>query len=189
MKLRESGMPGEVFWETLFDVDLVLHRLHIGRTLRDAVELGCGYGTFSLPIAKAISGTLRTYDIEDAMVKRTCERASEAGMQSLLCEQRDVFETGFPAAAGSQDGAFLFNILHCEEPVRILREAARVISPAGAVYVIHWRHDSSTPRGPSMDIRPKPQECVRWGAEAGLKLGPEGVLDLPPWHYGILLSK
>jgi len=29
MKLRESGMPDEAYWETLFDVPLILDRLGI----------------------------------------------------------------------------------------------------------------------------------------------------------------
>ena len=47
MKLRESGMPEEGLWETLFDVGLILDRLGIDDTVQDIVELGCGYGTFT----------------------------------------------------------------------------------------------------------------------------------------------
>ena len=43
MRIRESGMPEEGYWESLFDVDLVLNRLGIGRSLRDVAELGCGH--------------------------------------------------------------------------------------------------------------------------------------------------
>jgi hypothetical protein len=51
------------------------------------------------------------------------------------------------------------------------------------VLVIHWRH-GETPRGPSLDIRPRPQEIIAWAADADLQ--PLGdVLDLPPWHYGL----
>ena len=187
MKLRESGMPAEELWETLFDVPLVLERFQIGPVVADAVELGCGYGTFSVPIAKRISGTLRTFDIDAAMVERTRERASLLGVRGLLCELRDVFETGFPVPAGSQDAVFLFNILHGEDPVRLLKESARVLRGAGAIYVIHWRHDPATPRGPPLNIRPKPEDCVRWAEEAGLLLGAGGIVDLPPWHYGLTL--
>ena len=47
MKLRESGMPEECYWETLFNVELILNRLEINERHRDVVELGCGYGTFT----------------------------------------------------------------------------------------------------------------------------------------------
>jgi len=49
MRLRESGMPEESFWETLFDVNLILDRLEIDKRVGEVVELDCGYGTFTLP--------------------------------------------------------------------------------------------------------------------------------------------
>lgn len=78
MKLRESGMPEEAYWETLLDVPLILDRLGVDARLRNVVEFGCGYGTFTIPVAERISGTLATYDVDPAMVERTRERAAAA---------------------------------------------------------------------------------------------------------------
>lgn len=185
MKLRESGMPEEAYWETLLDVPLILDRLGINRELRDVVELGCGYGTFTLPVAKRISGVLTTFDIEAEMVERTRQRAARAGVGNILYVVADVFADGFGGEPASQDACLLFNILHCEQPVQLLAEAARVVRPAGYIYVIHWRHDPATPRGPTMEIRPRPGQMANWAKAAGLLASSEGVLDLPPWHYGI----
>jgi len=184
MKLRESGMPEEAYWETLLDVPLILDRLGINRELRDVVELGCGYGTFTLPVARRISGVLTTFDIEQAMVERTRQRAAQAGVSNVLYVLDDVFANGFGGAPASKDACLLFNILHCEQPVRLLAEAARVVRPAGFVQVIHWRYDPATPRGPSMEIRPRPEQIIEWAGMAGLAAS-GSVLDLPPWHYGI----
>ena len=71
MKLRESGMPEETYWESLFDVQMVLDRLGIDASLKDMVELGCGYGTFTLPVARRIAGVITTTDIDPDMVART----------------------------------------------------------------------------------------------------------------------
>ncbi len=110
-------MPDESYWESLFDVPLILSRLGIDR-FQDVAELGCGYGTFTVPIAKAISGTVYTCDVDPAMIDRTQERAASL---RVICEQRDVMEVGF----GRQvDAVLMFNILHCEQPVRLLRHAA-----------------------------------------------------------------
>jgi SAM-dependent methyltransferase len=176
MKLRDSGMPDEAFWETLFDVPLVLDRLGIAGC-HDVAELGCGYGTFTVPIAKIITGTLYTFDVEPAMVSRTRERA--IGLP-VVAEQRDVMATGFGVTV---DCVLLFNILHCEQPVELLRHAANALYTDGTVLVIHWRY-GKTPRGPSLDIRPKPQQIIEWASEAGLSLVGT-VVDLPPWHYGL----
>lgn len=103
MKLRESGMPDEAYWESLFDVPLILDRLEIDARLKDVVELGWGYGTFTLPVAQRISGLLETFDIDGAMVERTRQRAVEAGIHNVICALRDVFADGFggvPASKG-----------------------------------------------------------------------------------------
>jgi SAM-dependent methyltransferase len=189
MKLRESGMPEEAYWETLLDVPLILDLLGINRQLRNVVELGCGYGTFTLPVAKRISGVVTTFDIEPEMVERTRQRAAQAGVSNVLYIVDDVFSNGFGGELASKDACLLFNILHCEQPVKLLAEAVRVVRPSGFVYVIHWRFDTATPRGPSMNIRPRPEQIVNWAEEAGLVASSEGFLDLPPWHYGIRLQR
>ena len=185
MKLRESGMPEEAYWETLLDVPLILDRLGINSHLRDVAELGCGYGTFTLPVAQRISGILSTFDIEPAMVDRTRQRAAQAGVSNVLYVVEDVYANGFGGEPASKDACFLFNILHCEQPVKLLAEATRVVRPSGFVHVIHWRYDPATPRGPSMEIRPRPEQIGNWAKEAGLVASSEGILELPPWHYGI----
>jgi SAM-dependent methyltransferase len=180
MKIRDSGMPDEPYWESLFDVPLVLSRLGLdGR--RDVAEFGCGYGTFTVPIAQTIRGTLYAFDVDPAMVARTRERT--AGLP-VECRERDIMESGFGVAV---DAVLLFNILHGERPVELLRQAANALSDGGEVLVIHWRY-GQTPRGPSLDIRPRPEQVVLWAGEAGL--APMGnSVDLPPWHYGLRLER
>lgn len=181
MKLRDSGMPDEAYWETLFDVPLVLERLGIDSSLGDVVELGCGYGTFSIPIARAIRGTLITFDVDPAMVERTRQRAAELPAGKVSCELRDVAVEGFGVTG--VDAALVFNLLHCDEPVALLDQAASAVRPGGLVLAIHWRH-AETPRGPSLDIRPHPGQIAEWAAATG-RLKREGdLIDLPPWHYG-----
>jgi SAM-dependent methyltransferase len=179
MKIRDSGMPDEAYWETLFDVPLILSRFDISR-FRDVAELGCGYGTFTIPIAKAIAGTLYTFDVEPEMIARTNERAS--GLR-VICAQRDVMEAGFGVTT---DAVLLFNILHCDQPVRLLKHAAATLKSNGEVLIIHWRY-GETPRGPDLSIRPRPEAIIEWGRRAGLLAASE-VIDLPPWHYGMRLT-
>jgi SAM-dependent methyltransferase len=189
MKLRESGMPEEDYWETLFDLPLIMDRMGIEKRLRNVLEFGCGYGTFTIPVARRISGVLRTFDIEASMVERTRTRAAAAQVCNVVYEVRDVFVEGFGVEPGSQDACLLFNILHCEEPVRLLAEGARMVRAGGAVLVIHWQYDPATPRGPGMDIRPRPEEIVGWANETGLMKVEGSVIRLPPWHYGLRLKR
>lgn len=189
MKLRESGMPEEKTWENLFNVPLILDRLDIGAEIGEAMEVGCGYGTFTLPIARRISGNLTALDIDQAMVERGEERAKAAGIENVTFISRDVILDGLPDAGFTQDAVFLFNILHGEEPKVLLKEAARVLRHGGHVLVVHWNRDPATPRGPSMKIRPKPEQIVEWARGTGY-LEPEGgTIDLPPWHYGLRFKR
>jgi SAM-dependent methyltransferase len=181
MKLRDSGMPDEAYWETLFDVPLVLERLGIDNSFKDVVELGCGYGTFSIPVARTIRGTLHTFDVDPAMVARTTERAAELPAGKVDFRLRDVMADGFGITG--VDAALVFNLLHCDEPVALLDHAASAVRPGGLVLAIHWQY-AETPRGPSLEIRPRPEQIAQW-AEATGRLMPEGTaIDLPPWHYG-----
>ena len=182
-------MPEEAYWETLFDVPLILDRLGVDARLRNVLEFGCGYGTFTIPVARRISGTLTTFDIDEAMVERSRQRAAAAGAYNVLYFVRNVFADGFGGEAGSKDACLLFNILHCEEPQRLLEETARVVRPRGAVLVIHWRHDPATPRGPNLEIRPRPEQNAAWAKETGLLEAEGPVIDLPPWHYGLRLRR
>jgi SAM-dependent methyltransferase len=189
MKLRESGMPEEEYWESLFDVELILDRMGIDATLHDVAELGCGYGTFTLPVARRIRGVIETFDIEPAMVDRTLQRAREGGLDNVRAEVRDVLAEGFPGEPQTRDACLLFNILHGEEPERLLALAAQVVHPDGHVLVIHWRYDPTTPRGPSMEIRPCPEQIIAWAQSTEMLRFVAPRLDLPPWHYGLRLVR
>jgi len=188
MKVRDSGMPPQDYWETLLDVPGILDAFDFGTATHDVAELGCGYGTFTLPLARRIGGMVHTIDIEPEMVALTQRHAAAAGLANIKAELRDVLADGFGPPAGSCDAALLFNILHAEQPVALLRAARDVVRPGGLVAVIHWRSDIATPRGPSLDIRPRPEQIAAWAAEAGLESAGDAFL-LPPWHFGLRLRK
>ena len=189
MKLRESGMPPEDYWETLLDAEAILTRFRLDATTRDVAELGCGYGTFTLPLARRIGGRVHAIDIDGTMVERTIARAAQEGVRNIAAAQRDILTQGYGCPDESCDAGLLFNILHGESPVELLRETARVVRPGGMVAVIHWRTDISTPRGPSAEIRPPPEKIAEWATLAGdLRLS-EGLFELPPYHFGLIFTR
>jgi SAM-dependent methyltransferase len=181
-------MPAQEYWESLFDVPGILDAFGFDAATRDVAELGCGYGTFTVPLARRISGTLHASDIDPAMVAATAARAAAAGLKNIEAVTRDVMADGFGRPAGSCDAALLFNILHAEEPVALLCAARAVVRPGGLIAVIHWRSDLDTPRGPSLTIRPRPAQISAWAGAAGLTAAEPGFL-LPPWHFGIKVQR
>ena len=52
MKIRESGMPKEEEWIQFFDPSQALNQLGLNADVIDVADLGCGYGTFTIPTIK-----------------------------------------------------------------------------------------------------------------------------------------
>ncbi len=189
MKTRESGMPDESMWSGFFSPGQTLAKLGLTSTCRDVVDFGCGYGTFTIPAARKVRGTVYALDIEAEMVEATECKAGEAGLTNVRVERRDFVADGTGLPEASVDYVMLFNILHCERPHMLLREAFRVLTHGGRLGIMHWNYDPTTPRGPSMDIRPCPGQCREWAEQVGFQLAVHGRIDLPPYHYGWVMSK
>ena len=79
MKGRESGMPDDSFWETFFNPRCILERMDCVGPCGDVVEFGCGYGTFTVPAAESITGSVFALDIESDMVGATAQRFRHFG--------------------------------------------------------------------------------------------------------------
>lgn len=188
MKTRESGMPPEEMWQSFFDPNGVLTKLGLDSNCRDVLEFGCGYGTFTIPAAQRIRGTVYAIDIEPEMLAITGAKAKAVGAENIELLQRDFVVDGSGLADRTVDYVMLFNILHAQERMALLREARRVLRPHGKLAIIHWNFDASTPRGPSMSIRPKPGECRAWAEEVGFAAISPAEIDLPPYHYGLVLE-
>ena len=189
MKVRDSSMPERDYWESLFDVPAVLDELGVDSNIGDVIEVGCGYGTFTIPVARRISGTLHAFDIDAEMIARTKGRTAISNTANVALYQRDVIADGFSRPAYSMDAVLLFNILHAENPVELLRLSADVLQPGGRVLVIHWRSDVPTPRGPDLSIRPRPQQIIEWACAAHMLVPIDAVRVLPPWHFGVVLQR
>ena len=182
-------MPVLEQWESYFDADGILESLGCRDSRGDAVEFGCGYGTFTVPLARRTLGTILALDIDPVMVAATAARTLQAGLKNIIIQQRDFVAQGCGRESGSVSLVLLFNILHIEDPVNLLKEARRVLRPGGTVGVIHWNHDISTPRGPPLDIRPTPEQCRAWSEQAGLRWVRDQALPGSPWHWGMVLEK
>ncbi|MBI4711597.1 MAG: class I SAM-dependent methyltransferase, partial [Candidatus Omnitrophica bacterium] len=157
MKVRDSGMPERDMWEKFFDPPRILMQMGLNSQVRDVVEVGCGYGTFTIPVAQVISGQIHAYDIDEEMIRITKTEAAKAKRNNVNAVLRDIIADGTGLPDESVDYVMLFNILHLETPVPLLKEACRVLKGGGKLGIIHWNYDPSTPRGPSMEIRPKPE--------------------------------
>lgn len=182
-------MPPREQWETFFDPAAVLKALGCRRLRGDCIEFGCGYGTFTIAAAPRVSGTLYALDIDAAMVNATVARVTQASLDNVVVEQRDLCVNGCGRPDASACFVMLFNLLHIEEPMDLLREAFRVLRPGGRMGVTHWKVDTNTPRGPTLGIRPRPEQCRDWAGQAGLQWVRYQELPGSPWHWGMVLER
>ena len=123
------------------------------------------------------------------MVEITARKAKDAGLTNVVALARDFSESGCGRPDGSVDYAMLFNILHIEDPIGLLKEARRVLAPGGKAGIIHWRNDLETPRGPPLSIRPRPEQCREWGEQAGLEFVRSETLCCCAWHWGLVMRR
>jgi tRNA G37 N-methylase Trm5 len=68
LKIRESDMPKEEEWNTFFNPEETLRLMGLNSKVEDVADFGCGYGTFSVPAARTISGKIYAFDIEPEMI-------------------------------------------------------------------------------------------------------------------------
>ena len=180
-------MPDESYWDSFFDPTCMVTKLDCPGPSGDVVEFGCGYGTFTIPTAKLTTGRVIALDIEPEMIAETVRKAEEAGLSNVVGVVRDFVTDGCGLPDGQAGRAMLFNILHIENPLLLLREAYRVLAPGGEVGIIHWRSDIPTPRGPSLQIRPTAEQCRTWGEQVGFEFVRYEPLCCCSWHWGLVM--
>ena len=187
MKIRESGMPIEEEWNSFFAPDKILEMLGLSSFDVDVADFGCGYGTFTIPAARIIQGRVYAFDIEPEMIKAVNKKAKDNNLDNVITVLRDFISEGSGLKDLSVDFVMLFNILHDVKPTLLLQEAFRILRTGGKVGIIHWNFDTSTPRGPPLEMRPKPEKCRKWAESIGFVFVKQ--FDLKPYHYGMVLKK
>lgn len=185
MKARDSGMPDQDWWESFFDPEAVLDALGLRQFDGPVIDVGCGYGTFTLAVARRTTHPVIAIDIEPAMVDLTASKARQAGLQHVRCRLVDVTEESLGIDPAHAAVVLAFNLLHCEDPLSLLTSARMALRPGGRFAAIHWRSDVPTPRGPGLSIRPRPEALRALLVQAGFSIAIEPVV-LPPYHFGLV---
>ena len=109
-------------------------------------------------------------------------------IDNIRLEKRDILAHSTALPDNSIDYVMLFNILHHESPMEFIDEAYRILKSNGKIGIIHWRSDISTPRGPDLNIRPKPEQITTWFDKQRFQVEKQPFI-IEPYHFGLIISK
>ena len=121
-------MPSEEMWAAFFSPADTLQALGLRSDMGHVVDLGCGYGTFTIPAAQITCGGVHAFDIEPDMIEATRRKAERAGLLNISLSLRDFSTDGTGLSDSVADYVMLFNLLHAEHPELLLEECCRILN-------------------------------------------------------------
>jgi len=186
-----TGMPDRDWWAALWpNPGEVVRSLGI-ETGMTVLDLCCGDGYFTGPIARIVDGNVYGVDLDPVLIER-----ARAGLESdattvlgMICA--DARELGH-VLPDKVDYVLIANTFHgVPDKTALARAAAVVLRPGGTLAVVNWlplprEHTVvlGKPRGPKTEMRMSSDDVGRTLEPAGFTL--ENVIDLPPYHYGAI---
>lgn len=100
-----------------------------------AVDLGCGTGQVSLPLAR-VAGEVTAVDVSPGMVERLLERASQQGLDNLVGVVSSIEGLGLPPASVDLIVSnYAFHHLRHDDKRAAVAAAARWLRPGGRLVV------------------------------------------------------
>lgn len=178
-------MPTEKEWTRYFHPKMTLEKFGL-REGMVFLDLGCGYGTFSIAAASIVGkqGLVYSLDIDEKMTRRVERKARSSGLKNIKTMVRDICSLR-NVELPPVDIALFANVIHgTRNKVRLLKAVKRFLKLRGQVVVMNWNVDASTPRGPPMKLRPSKEDTLEYLRKAGY--GRARVLDVQPFHYAVL---
>ncbi len=189
-----TSMPNRDWWATLWpDPIEILQCLGIQPEMT-VLDLCCGDGYFTAPLAKLVSGRVYALDLDPAMIELARAEVARQGasVRRWICaDAREVAQL-LPEPV---DYVLMANTFHGVPGQRGLARAVRVVlRPKGMFGIVNWhplpREQTvvlDRPRGPKTDMRMSPEAVVA-------VIEPEGfrtvrIVELPPFHYGAIFEK
>ncbi|HEY9163749.1 MAG TPA: class I SAM-dependent methyltransferase [Magnetovibrio sp.] len=197
-KFPATGMPDGDWWQALWpDPEGVLRRLGIdfGTTVLD---LCCGDGHFTAPMAHIVGGIGRVMalDLDAELIEQAMARAQATGVPPTAIRWLEGDACALAKTVPSNpDYVFIANTFHgVPDKQQLARDVFNVLKPGGQFAIINWHHrpkDDTTvlgqPRGPETKMRMSPEAVMDVVLPVGFRL--HGVIELPPYHYGIVFDK
>lgn len=187
-------MPDRDWWRALWpDPERTLRALGAASGMR-AVDLCCGDGYFTAPLARIVApGAVVGLDLSAEMLRRARAEAQGQGAENVTFVEGDARD--LPRLVPDRAAWVLIANTFHGVPYKTELAAAvhRVLEPAGRFVVVNWhalpREETPVlgmPRGPRTELRMTPDAVLDAARPAGFAM--QDVVELPPFHYGIVLT-
>lgn len=144
----------------------------------DFLDVGTGTGRILELLGPRVSRAVGV-DLSREMLAVARANLERAGLRNCSLRHGDMYQ--LPLATASMDAAVFHQVLHyAEDPLRALREAARVLKPGGRLVIVDFApHEVESLRSEHAHRRLgfADEEVVTWCEEAGFERG--AIAHLP----------
>jgi ubiquinone/menaquinone biosynthesis C-methylase UbiE len=150
-------------------------------------DLGAAGGWFTIRLARFVgpNGLVYAEDVQRQMIEAIDRRVKREGLPNVRTVLGDTRDPHLPA--NRLDAILIVETYHeMEDPVTLLRNAARALKPQGRIGIIDYKKEGLGP-GPPLEDRVDPETIVRDAKAAGLRLiARENFL---PFQFFLILGK
>jgi ubiquinone/menaquinone biosynthesis C-methylase UbiE len=151
--------------------DQVMDALHVaeGTTVAD---LGAGGGWLTMRLARRVGQRGRVYavDVQRLMIEAIQRRVQREGLANIVTPVLGEYDDPKLPPDARPDAVLIVDAFHeMEDPVPLLKNVARTLSPRGRIGIIDYREGDGGP-GPDAAERVPPSVVISQAAAAGLKL-------------------
>lgn len=133
-------------------------------------DLGAAGGWFTIRLARFVgpNGLVYAEDVQRQMIEAIDRRVKREGLTNVRTVLGDTNDPRLPP--NRLDAILIVETYHeMEDPVRLLRNAARALKPQGRIGIIDYKKEGLGP-GPPLEDRVDPDTIVRDASAAGLRL-------------------
>jgi SAM-dependent methyltransferase len=188
-----TEMPTAGWWEALWPDPASLLRTVGIKPGMEVIDLCSGDGWFTLQIAK-IAKHVVAIDIDMNLLEVARNRLAEGGVTNCDFVAGDAYKLSelWPSRVNF---VFMANAFHgVPDKPRLASSIRDALKPSGRFAIVNWharpREETvilGEPRGPRTNLRMPPDETIRATEIDGLKF--TELIDVPPYHYGIVLER
>jgi ubiquinone/menaquinone biosynthesis C-methylase UbiE len=153
----------------------------------DVADLGAGSGWFTIRLARRVlpKGTVYAEDIQPQMIEVIDRRLKRENLRNVITRLGTPEDPNLPTRA--LDAVLIVDAYHeMEQPVALLRNAARALKPQGRIGIVDFTMAGGGP-GPPMDERVDPDRVIREANAAGLVLISRP--DILPFQYMLVFGR